>query len=947
MAADPTQEKIAKIIDLNLFSGSSDTMRTNLGGFWQIEEATAGGDALVSGEEVVQKSFDSTTLTNLFFLKTERGDIETTSMTDGVVIPTFKFPTRLYGDNNFLNNDSQWKAVVAGGTFADVVYSPVYNNDVWDDYWFETGLPYPKQEIISLADRDAVASISQITYDYNYYLKEYQEYVANLDSTLLIPNMYLIEMYNNITYILDIGEALEEEKAFLSEDIDPKGRVFNPVMENFVSLEKTWPTDEWRVPGVLEELDVILSDIDMEWIEELPDYTLHGYLSQSVPLTSLSASTKSDVETMLQNIYFDQYSINSGTPKPNFVDMETTKGLFPYYIDISFPSGDIFDSSTDESKGHRKYFTDSLYNNNCSSKFLKSLKEVFNNEADSLAPEEKEYALSLDYQSASIDSTRDTTVVNTQNISLKAVDYFKLLSYAYDNYLSTTDNEYFIGEKTIHREAAIDKTGTYRYINSESVLGTIEDAVEFVSNTDNFSIDNLNDLYNIGSKHNEVIAYRIEKIGGPPTGDSQRQNVLQNYWIFNSIYLENTGFFENNHINLFDSQVKYGEDYTYNIYAYIVSVGAKYQTSDLRLTRTINDIEDDPDNGIEGSWCVEFFNPETGDSASQLWGPGPCFMDSDCGSDESCDVSTNKCIPTDPEATILDDSLLTILKSEEDATPYMADFYVNVEPSLQIFEVPIDSKTLKVLDNPPNQLSLKPFQMLDASQIIGYYVDYETFAEESYPSTISTADITLEEDYLNARDLMGTDIIPFETISQQRYVEMYRTSDPPENIADFDNNLISTVDLKLKDSQFTLSNTILYDMIQTNKKYYYLFRILNENFVAGHLSEIYEAELINDGGYTYSNFEVIFEEELEEDIFVNPSIPFKKLIQLQPNMSQIALNDVLVDYEKTAHSQLLNMSLGDADDLIWDKTFKIRLTSKKTGKKIDLNVTYKYEYESN
>jgi len=176
---------------------------------------------------------------------------------------------------------------------------------------------------------------------------------------------------------------------------------------------------------------------------------------------------------------------------------------------------------------------------------------------------------------------------------------------------------------------------------------------------------------------------------------------------------------------------------------------------------------------------------------------------------------------------------------------------------------------------------------------------------------------------------------------------MYRTSDPPENIADFDNNLISTVDLKLKDSQFTLSNTILYDMIQTNKKYYYLFRILNENFVPGHLSEIYEAELINDGGYTYSNFEVIFEEELEEDIFVNPSIPFKKLIQLQPNMSQIALNDVLVDYEKTAHSQLLNMSLGDADDLIWDKTFKIRLTSKKTGKKIDLNVTYKYEYESN
>jgi len=36
----------------------------------------------------------------------------------------------------------------------------------------------------------------------------------------------------------------------------------------------------------------------------------------------------------------------------------------------------------------------------------------------------------------------------------------------------------------------------------------------------------------------------------------------------------------------------------------------------------------------------------------------------------------------------------------------------------------------------------------------------------------------------------------------------------------------------------------------------------------------------------------------------------------------------------------MNVDIGTAADLIWDKTFKIRLTSKKTGKKIDLNVTY-------
>jgi len=64
-------------------------------------------------------------------------------------------------------------------------------------------------------------------------------------------------------------------------------------------------------------------------------------------------------------------------------------------------------------------------------------------------------------------------------------------------------------------------------------------------------------------------------------------------------------------------------------------------------------------------------------------------------------------------------------------------------------------------------------------------------------------------------------------------------------------------------------------------------------------------------------------------------------------MSQISFNDENVNYEDTAASQMANMTIGTADDMIWDKTFKIRLTSKKTGKKIDLNVTYKYETESN
>ena len=79
---------------------------------------------------------------------------------------------------------------------------------------------------------------------------------------------------------------------------------------------------------------------------------------------------------------------------------------------------------------------------------------------------------------------------------------------------------------------------------------------------------------------------------------------------------------------------------------------------------------------------------------------------------------------------------------------------------------------------------------------------------------------------------------------------------------------------------------------------------------------------------------------MEEEIFDKVSNDFKKLFQLQPNLKQLQFNTDGVDFEQSAGSQINNLVVGTADDLIWDKTFKVRLTSKKTARKIDLNISY-------
>ena len=270
----------------------------------------------------------------------------------------------------------------------------------------------------------------------------------------------------------------------------------------------------------------------------------------------------------------------------------------------------------------------------------------------------------------------------------------------------------------------------------------------------------------------------------------------------------------------------------------------------------------------------------------------------------------------------------------------MADLYLNYEPTVKIVEIPIYSKTLKVLDNPANRLNVTPYQILDSTQRIGFNFTYNVFTETTFPGVISEDDQIYKERYMTGQDLLENTNITKKSITDPKIIEVYRLSEKPKTIADFDNNLIATLDLKIKNSKYNYTTAFYDDKVRTNKKYYYLFRALNQQRNLSHLSEIYEAQLINDGGYLYAVFNTLLESDLEEKTYDKVSKQFKKVFQLQPNLKQLQFNSENIDFKQDAHTQINNLAVGTADDLIWDKTFKVRLTSKKTGRKIDLNITY-------
>ena len=474
-----------------------------------------------------------------------------------------------------------------------------------------------------------------------------------------------------------------------------------------------------------------------------------------------------------------------------------------------------------------------------------------------------------------------------------------MLLYDYENLLSRTNNAFFYDNSSTEVKAAFDNTGVYRFVNSEIAINTLNDVVEMINR--NFSPpqtleDFLNDPVKNNKKH-EVLAYRVQKIGGPPTGDSRTENTLQNFWFFN----------QDSAIKYVDTQVKYGTDYTYKIFSYVAVLGYKYRLSDLAVTRQI--AKDDE------YYCLEFYDPSTGIIKNSLFGTNGMINDVN--------------------------SLATDLQTKT-TTPYLADLNINIEPSLKIVEVPIQEKTFKILDNPPNDLIATPHHIKDQSNRLAFFLSYDTFSPNTvpYPVALTPQDDQNKADYLAANDLAEDDFTQSESVSMAETFEVYRLSRMPTSYQDFENNLRKSIDLRiLKQGRIKL-DAMFMERVRPNQKYYYTFRAINENGIAGEFTPIFEAELINDGGYVYGNFNQLTAEDLITDNISEPLMSFKKLFNVVPNIQHLLMQSNDADFSDSAFSQVGKFGLGTAEDKIWGKTFKLRLTSKKTGKKIDLNIKF-------
>jgi len=1109
-----------KKIDRNFFTGSADTFRRLTGGYYTYsddiydlafiteytEEGTEYGrsaegsvlkyspvvESLMLGtfHDVAAREISDPLVEKIKYAQINVGLQQKTNMGP---ICRYRWPVRIIGDNS-ISNDDEWKKILLGGSFGDKQYTKLFSEQTYDIFGYEYDTYYhklQKNKIELTSERAGTIKPSLNMYDigyrYNSYLRQYQQHIENLHERLM-PSVYLNQFY------------------ILSQDTDDEfGANVRPEIEAFVSREgvvNNWNT-ETNTPHTSKDnqlteappphiIGTTTTPDDRTDDGKYKDKSLNlrKYLTGAFVKNELSETTIDYVSEKTKNIYFTKGALDQVFNKfqeemDGGSDPLITR--YPLHTYIKFP---IHSPTTDG-------YGDIISNNNLQEEVLAYLKGTYAGGTLGAITKPIEFVNEDTFYAVKSGETKLTEVTASYEQNLNGFDVTNMfIDILNNNEIEERSDELILAADNKEIMYSKNKESTLRYEKSKNGLVALEQTIDKINNNfvsifdyktlhkSNF-FDLYTDIHNSikeGSEfEHEVIAYRIEKVGGPPFGESvTERETKQNIYLFNAstdgLSLDGSTF------GYYDTQVKYDEQYTYSVYAYVIVPGLKYRYSNLAVTKAIGKTVT-VDDGIttalaegldtlEGPeiYCVQFTDPNSGNNTNQLlkeesnilgsmdesyvkslWmggfvsSPGPgteiskagyAFLDwlaeqmtfvddpwnlihdsyfglgeegtlwldtnfsseygdfdkGDGGSDVMYGGAFNKLykdwariqkkwtikhssgriidgasggttyVDTGDEIDLVDFTMISPFVDNSQITSenkYLADFHFEIEPALKIVQVPLATKTVKVMDHPPVACDISPYQRKDDSNIIGFYINQEAFSLNSesqkkfqdennnygiYPTPISAAEELTKSNYLLSNSKLQNQIIYDYSISPITTVNVYRIDYKPTSLQDFNNNLVFQKQLGFaNDTDLNYTNCFYEEAVATNQKYYYLFKFINANGVTSYVSPIQVAELVNDGGYKYAVFDTMFETDLVKYDPKQISTNFKKLIHIVPNPRHTEIPSDGIDFSEDPYQLIKEdkIAVGLVDELIWGKKFKFRLTSKKTGKKIDLNVKYK------
>tara|TARA_R100000152_G_C6740569_1_gene164368 strand:- start:151 stop:1146 length:996 start_codon:yes stop_codon:yes gene_type:complete len=292
-----------------------------------------------------------------------------------------------------------------------------------------------------------------------------------------------------------------------------------------------------------------------------------------------------------------------------------------------------------------------------------------------------------------------------------------------------------------------------------------------------------------------------------------------------------------------------------------------------------------------------------------------------------------------------------------------------VEPDVTIMEVPYQILGNVAVHAPPPLAPIVefiPYKKIEdnVGSTKNYYVDIllqsSTTYDKLYPIPIEQSDYTYYDAIRLAQDLPPADVgkVLFSSLnSASKELSGYRVyylTDRPTTISDFAENY----DFRPAEATSIMTRF----KMSLNQKYYMMFRTENVHGGVSNPTNIFEVELVSltDGdspGTEIAVYPVIRGYTLDE-FFKGQDPPkrrsFRKYMHIKPAPNQVKISNYSPDmmsaqtgfqpeFNSNPHtvSPIIDTKTNENDGLLKRK-IKIRLTSKSTGRKIDMNLNFNH-----
>lgn len=264
-----------------------------------------------------------------------------------------------------------------------------------------------------------------------------------------------------------------------------------------------------------------------------------------------------------------------------------------------------------------------------------------------------------------------------------------------------------------------------------------------------------------------------------------------------------------------------------------------------------------------------------------------------------------------------------------------AGMYVKVMPDLKIVRSELFAKTIKIKDaNPmPPEVEFVTFKNADSCLRINMTPGFGS-ATEKYIKILDT-------------ELQDEKVIDFESDDNIVGYSVIRLESTPKNIKDFKNGEFFFIKTDISNRTDLKSNSATFnDVLEVNKKYYYTFRAVDVHYHVSNPSTVFEVKVVKNSGVSYTEIKPFYFED-NDDSYIKER-HMKHRIKIIPTYLQSQLNIEKSGLEamKSA-ADLKKVTLGVKDFSAWGKKVRMRIESKGSGKKVEIDFKFVNRVENN